>query len=302
MGGSDSEMGVVENASDLVQKVASGGIFTPQEPIDIKIGYYAVLSTILFFQLLNRVLIYTGVPKNAQDEPWKWRNLFVSWVHALICAIWVLSCFVVLPEMVDDLVGHYTMYSYLLVCFSVGYFIYDFGDILVNKHMLKMWEVQAHHIAINVTFGYHVLYCTCIGYNVVALLAEVNTVFLHTRKLLQLSKVDYNHWGYRLNAVVNIITFVVCRFGGLIRIYYGMATEADRVTPFYWWMLAASMFCMTVMNPILLWRLFKNDFLRSDYKYKKQRNGNNNEIRAKPEINGNTEVKNGYMKASVKLE
>ena len=34
-------------------------------------------------------------------------------------------------------------------------------------------------------FFYNVIQCQCIAYNVVALLAEINTIFLHTRKLLQ---------------------------------------------------------------------------------------------------------------------
>ena len=38
-------------------------------------------------------------------------------------------------------------------------------------------------------FFYHVLMSTCLPFTVVALLAEVNSFFLHSRKLLQLYQV-----------------------------------------------------------------------------------------------------------------
>lgn len=116
-------------------------------------------------------------------------------------------------------------------------------------------------------FLYNVVSCRCIGYNVVALLAEVNSFFLHTRKLLQMHNFPFNHWGYRLNAVLNIITFAVCRGYGLGRITYGMASETDRsrVPLAYFVVLCVSMFIMNFLNPILFCILLKNDFFRKDY-------------------------------------
>lgn len=116
-------------------------------------------------------------------------------------------------------------------------------------------------------FFYNVVSCRCIGYNVVALLAEVNSFFLHTRKLLQMHNFSFTHWGYRLNAVLNIVTFAVCRGYGLGRITYGMVSESDRsrVPPVYFGALCFSMFIMNFLNPILFCILLKNDFLRKDY-------------------------------------
>jgi hypothetical protein len=108
-----------------------------------------------------------------------------------------------------------------------------------------------------------------IGYTVFALLVEVNSIFLHARKLMQMAKVDFDHWFYRLNNIFNILTFTFCRFGALVIITYGMSTtyERRRILTLhgslgYYIMLMASMITMWVINPILFWRLLKNDFLR----------------------------------------
>ena len=43
-----------------------------------------------------------------------------------------------------------------------------------------------------------------VGYAVVALTAEVNSIFLHTRQLMLLVKVDKLNSMYRLNSLINI--------------------------------------------------------------------------------------------------
>ena len=117
-------------------------------------------------------------------------------------------------------------------------------------------------------FFYNVYLCQCIPYNAVALLAEVNSFFLHSRKLMQMSKVSYDHIVYRINVWVNLITFVLCRFGGLAWIYYGMAMWPHRVTTFYYMVLTSSMTVMLFINIILFHRLIKNDVLRPRSKTK----------------------------------
>lgn len=111
-------------------------------------------------------------------------------------------------------------------------------------------------------FFYNVVQCRCVAYNVVALLAEVNTIFLHSRKLLQMSRISFSHWLYRLNAFMNIFTFVSCRFLCLTWIVYGMFIWYNRVTPVYLCVLGSAMFVMWVTNVILFWRLICSDLLR----------------------------------------
>jgi len=62
------------------------------EPIPVVYGYTGVAVSVVFFQSLNQFLLQFGSPTSVRiDEMWKWRNLFVSWVHAVIVGTWDLS-------------------------------------------------------------------------------------------------------------------------------------------------------------------------------------------------------------------
>lgn len=111
-------------------------------------------------------------------------------------------------------------------------------------------------------FFFNIVESRCIAYNVVALLAEVNTIFLHSRKLLQMCRFRFDHWLYRFNAAMNLFTFVACRFLCLAWIVVGMFIWYDRVSYVYFAVLACSMFVMWVINVGLFWRLISSDLLR----------------------------------------
>lgn len=107
---------------------------------------------------------------------------------------------------------------------------------------------------------------------------------------MQMLHVSYSHKFYRFNAALNIITFAVCRGVPLYMITYNII-YSTHLTPIQWWILAVSMLIMDVINPILFWRLLKNDFLRTDYKYKTiSQNGNNNLFKNVDEANGHKEL------------
>ena len=62
------------------------------EPIPLVYGYAGIAVSVVFFQSLNQLLLRFGSPKSLRiDQVWKWRNLFVSWVHAVIVGTWDLS-------------------------------------------------------------------------------------------------------------------------------------------------------------------------------------------------------------------
>ena len=116
-----------------------------------------------------------------------------------------------------------------------------------------------------------------VGYTIVALMTEVNSVFLHARKLMLLDKWPYNHWLYRFVVILNLLTFVTFRLSGIFLVGYGMYVEWDRMTVTFAVFLTVAMTLMYIINPILLWRLVKNDILRNlGPKKIVKRNGNNN--------------------------
>lgn len=244
--------------------------FEALEPIPFSYGCAGLVSTVIFFTIINRIVTSIGPPKSVDTDTWRWNNLFISWIHAFITGLWDILCFVLYPVMLGDLVAYHNHFIYGMVVFSTGYFFYDFLDIVVNKKALAQWEVVLHHIAVAGMFFYNVYLCRCIPYNAVALLAEVNSFFLHSRKLMQMSKVKYDHILYRTNVWINLTTFVFCRFGGLAWIYYGMAVFCHRVTRIYFGLLTSSMIVMLFINIVLFHRLIKNDILRSRRAIKKK--------------------------------
>lgn len=215
----------------------------------------------------------TSTSNHKDDENWKWRNLFISWTHALIVGIWDLTCFYYYPELVTDLIAFNNLYIYSLVAFSTGYFIYDTLEILWAKRIDQIWEVVPHHAAVVSTFFYNVVDSFCVSYCVVALLTEVNTVFLHTRKLLQLHGFHFDHWLYRTNSFINLVTFVCCRFMSLIWVIAGTFRDQHRIPVPYKIILSAALFVMSVTNVLLFWRLFKSDVIRPLITWNKRRSG-----------------------------
>ena len=58
------------------------------EEIGSRSAYIGVFLSAVAFQFANQILIITGPPKSVQTEEWKFRNLFISWIHALIVGVW----------------------------------------------------------------------------------------------------------------------------------------------------------------------------------------------------------------------
>ncbi len=86
-----------------------------------------------------------------------------------------------------------------------------------------------------------------------------NPVYLSTRFLLQ---IDFKSWLYQLNAWLNLATFVLCRFMGMVAIITGIFLWYDRVSVLYLVSISLSMVVMMPVNTILFQRLIKNDVYR----------------------------------------
>jgi TLC domain len=109
----------------------------------------------------------------------------------------------------------------------------------------------------------NMILCQCVAYTAVALLAEVNTIFLHARKLLQMLLVPFDSWVYRANSAANITTFVCCRFVCLAWITYGIIMYREIIGPRYYLAISTSTFMMSIINVVLFWRLLCSDYLRT---------------------------------------
>ncbi len=62
--------------------------------IESKYAYLGVLASALCFQIINQIVTVYGPPKSVQIGEWKYKNLFISWIHALIVGTWDASWYV----------------------------------------------------------------------------------------------------------------------------------------------------------------------------------------------------------------
>ena len=102
-----------------------------------------------------------------------------------------------------------------------------------------------------------------IPFNGMAISVEVNSFFLHGRKLLHMLQYRFDNPFYRAVCALNLLTFIVFRGYSLGRIAYGLVLEYHLVPWVYYQFLFVSIFLTICINIVLFWRLFKNDVLRN---------------------------------------
>ena len=99
---------------------------------------------------------------------------------------------------------------------------------------------------------------------VIALLVEVNSVFLHGRQIYIMSGFDKTTLLFKAFTATNIASFVVFRFGVIRYLSTFMYDQWFLLPLLVRWTMPTVMATMLVINGILFWRLLKSDvFARS---------------------------------------
>ncbi|KAF7219008.1 TLC domain-containing protein 2 [Nothobranchius furzeri] len=219
-------------------------------------------GSIGFFRLVNVGVAALPMPESACRNAWKWRNISTSLVHSFITAIWAVFCFFLQPQMAEDLIETFSVFSHALVSFSIGYFIHDFFDMVFNQKLSQSWELLFHHIVVITCFGLSVLSSCYVGFAVVALLVEINSVFLHLRQNLRMANMAVGTF-YRVNSMINLGTYVIFRINTLAWMTRWLVLNRDKVPLLAYTLGSVGMAIMTAMNIVLFCRLLRSDFLKS---------------------------------------
>ncbi|CAL8335209.1 unnamed protein product [Boreogadus saida] len=111
-------------------------------------------------------------------------------------------------------------------------------------------------------FGISVLSFRFVGFAVVALLVEINSVFLHLRQMLRMADLA-SGTPYRVNSIVNLGTYVVFRINTLAWMTRWLVLNRDNVPLVSYTVGSVGMAIMTGMNIVLFFRLLRSDFLKS---------------------------------------
>ncbi|XP_029027518.2 TLC domain-containing protein 2-like [Betta splendens] len=110
-------------------------------------------------------------------------------------------------------------------------------------------------------FGLSVVSCRYVGFAVVALLVEINSVFLHLRQVMRMSSMAAGTL-YRVNSMTNLGTYVVFRINTLAWMTRWLVLNRDKVPLLAYTLGSVGMAIMTAMNIVLFYRLLGSDFLK----------------------------------------
>ncbi|CAF0775131.1 unnamed protein product [Rotaria sordida] len=243
----------------------------PYRPINpIWIIIYTTLSFIFFLIIDQTTKSISKIKdqnnRNNNNNNWLRQNTLLSFIHSSICSILIIIAILRAPEMFDDPLSHINFFNYTLICFSVGYFFWDFFDCLQNSTS-STFAILIHHITV-ITFFLHILIRTRnIGYGLYALSLEINSVFLHARRLLRwYSPISSSNNSKKILKLYidigNYITFILFRFGVVIiglRLLYIQRNRLDPIVHIFTVMCVSS---IGILNIVLFYRLVKNQISR----------------------------------------
>ena len=229
----------------------------PYQPISRTWMLMYIISSFGFFIQLNR-----WVKSNEMKRHWLRENILLSFIHALICSILILVGIVRAPEIFQDPLSHSNHFNYALIAFSIGYFCYDFLDCLRNS-TTSVLAILAHHVIV-IAFLTHVLYHTRnVGYAIYGLSIEINSVFLHARRLIRWYSPLTNFKSMKIFVEIgNYLTFIFIRFGIVIIGLRALYFQRTRLHPLVHFLTVFSGLSIGMINVILFYRLITNQFRR----------------------------------------
>ncbi|XP_048746766.1 TLC domain-containing protein 2-like [Ostrea edulis] len=233
----------------------------PEEFSGAAYGLTMVFISLVGFYVLS-VFAEVLIPRAAENHAWKWKNISTSLVHSIISGLWSCICFYDNPKLAEDMIQTHTVLAHTLISVSVGYFIYDSIDMLVYQRSRQSYELLGHHVVIIICFGVSIVSRMYIGYAVVALVIELNSIFLHLRQIFQICQFKKDNKIYRLNSIINLGTFVGFRISVMAWMSRWLLINKDLIPLVFYSLGSIGLAVMTVMNIILFYRLLQSDFIR----------------------------------------
>ena len=218
----------------------------------------AVLFTIYSLLLEKNVRIPETVEKKGKRI--KWINIVISLTHSSLSSVSVLICFYMDPNLASDIINNFSYESYTAASFSLGYFIHDFIHVIRHQKLKTAWEILLHHVVVIICFGVAVTSYKYIGYVIVALLCEINSIFLHIRQLMNMVGFSNQCILYRINSLVNITTYILFRICTLTWMTRWIILHRSFLLLPVWLCGVGGMTSMTIINIVLFARLLLKDY------------------------------------------
>uniref|UniRef100_A0A1I8ECV2 TLC domain-containing protein n=1 Tax=Wuchereria bancrofti TaxID=6293 RepID=A0A1I8ECV2_WUCBA len=195
------------------------------------------------------------------NRRWRISNEAVSLGHSVVSGFWALYAIIVYPKLMEDMVNYTNTMAHYLLIISTGYLIHDLTDLLMNEQSLRIIELLFHHVVVLIAFGTNYATNQFLGVVVCGLLMELNSIFLHSRSMLNLYRVDKSSTPFRIIALLNIVTFIIFRMAVSTYLLYWQITTAWKMV----WHLTLITFVvivsLAITNIVLLYRVLAADGL-----------------------------------------
>ncbi|KAJ3162379.1 TLC domain-containing protein 1 [Geranomyces michiganensis] len=257
----------------MVAANAAADFYEPDEFCRV-LGYQSLIASFFSF-----VILRFGILK-----PILWRqrrvsidstrrallaNHIASYLHALASSAAVIGLFVNFPSLLSDMQGVYSGDKAIeaarrALAFSTGYFFADCFDMLVSGTYRTNLGIWGHHLAAMLCYTASLHTCLLHPYLVFTLVVEVNSIFLHHRKVLALYYSDKQPIPAVLEQT-NVIashlmlwTFPLTRIFANLYVTYRVFAERHvwQAPEWTWWVAFVGMVAVDYYN-VGLWKQVK---------------------------------------------
>ncbi|KAK0425395.1 hypothetical protein QR680_009179 [Steinernema hermaphroditum] len=230
----------------------------------------------LFGRCTFRTFSYFNFPRGARNQntrdskslqnvppnkKWRISNELVSLVHSAVSGFWALYCLLILQKLIDDMVHFDDERPRLLLVLTTGYLLHDLVDLLVNERSVRILELLFHHVIVLTAFSTYCFTGKFLGVVICGLLMELNSIFLHSRSLMNLYGVSKKSTGFRFIALLNISTFMVFRMAVSAYLIYWQVTNAWFMEWYITVVTFVVIFSLATTNTILCYRVMAADGL-----------------------------------------
>uniref|UniRef100_A0A1I7T6X7 TLC domain-containing protein n=1 Tax=Caenorhabditis tropicalis TaxID=1561998 RepID=A0A1I7T6X7_9PELO len=195
------------------------------------------------------------------NKKWRISNECVSLIHSVISGLWAAYALLFYKQLIQDLIYFRCEAGTNLILMSTGYLLHDLVDLLVNEQSARIIELLFHHIVVLSAFGVTMFMNQFLGVVIFGLLMELNSIFLHSRSLLNLYGVDKKSPSFRIIALLNMVTLFAFRLCVSVYLLYFVFTSIPDVKWYQSLINGVVILSLASTNTVLTYRLLAADGL-----------------------------------------
>lgn len=147
----------------------------------------------------------------------------------------------------------------LQILMSTGYMLHDLLDLLINERSVRILELLFHHIVVLTAFTTTLTSHQFLGVVVCGLLMEVNSIFLHSRSLLNLYGWPKASPLYRLVSLTNMMTLFVFRMAVSVWLIVWQVSCWDDMEWYFVIVTGVVILSLGITNSVLAYRVLAAD-------------------------------------------